>query len=306
MVTIGARILLLIEILTYSLVGLSIAHHADVSPSIMIPVTIIIGICTIWFLLVYRTFIVANRFSDEESRQHRLGFFKRCKIIRREWWCELLLYKVLQSLSKWFDQPSRSSVGDETPVIFVHGLLCNGAAWWWMRRALAKRGIQRGYTINLEPIFGNIDAYAEQLQQRIEAVCNDTGASKVFLVAHSMGGLVSRSYIQNLSGGGRVAGLITLGTPHHGTGLAALPIGQNIIQMDLNSDWLLALNANETEPSPVPITSIYSVHDNIVSPQSSSKLICADNIPLSGIGHVALLFSPAVADLVAASIRQHV
>ena len=42
------------------------------------------------------------------------------------------------------------------------------------------------------------------------------GADQVVLVAHSMGGLVARSYIQSSGYRGDVARLITLGTPHRG------------------------------------------------------------------------------------------
>lgn len=46
--------------------------------------------------------------------------------------------------------------------------------------------------------------------------------SKVFLVAHSAGGLASRWYIQKLGGSHYCDGLVTLATPHQGTWIAAL------------------------------------------------------------------------------------
>jgi len=251
-----------------------------------------------------RSFVVSRRFSSEEDRSHRLGFWKRQKMIFSEWLYEVLLYKLLQPLSKWFDHTNHSSTAENIPIVFVHGFLCNGAAWWWMRRALAKHGIKRCYTLNLEPIFGNIDNYAQQLKQRVDEVRNETGVERIVVVAHSMGGLVARSYLQNLDGKDCLAGLITIGTPHHGTALAALPVAENIRQMELNSSWLSALNATESEPSTVPVISIYSAHDNIVSPQSSAKLIHAENFFLSGVGHVAMLFSRDVANLIATFINK--
>ncbi|MFV9507904.1 MAG: lipase/acyltransferase domain-containing protein [Oscillochloridaceae bacterium umkhey_bin13] len=54
------------------------------------------------------------------------------------------------------------------------------------------------------------------LRPWIERAKQRSGASKVILIGHSMGGLVSRSYIQGSHYAGDVAQLITLGTPHRG------------------------------------------------------------------------------------------
>jgi pimeloyl-ACP methyl ester carboxylesterase len=58
---------------------------------------------------------------------------------------------------------------------------------------------------------------ANELKQKIQDVKNDTGVSRVDLVAHSMGGLVSRSYIEGENYQNDVDQLITLGTPHKGS-----------------------------------------------------------------------------------------
>ncbi|MGN5477032.1 esterase/lipase family protein [Cupriavidus basilensis] len=72
--------------------------------------------------------------------------------------------------------------------------------------------------IDMEPVLGDIDAYAEALLSRIEQMVASTGQAPL-LVCHSMGGLVARG-----SGKGAhdlCAGVVTLGTPHHGCALAA-------------------------------------------------------------------------------------
>src|SRR5207247_1744366 len=50
---------------------------------------------------------------------------------------------------------------------------------------------------------------------------NATGAKKVTILAHSMGGLASRAYIENEEAQD-VDRLITIGTPHGGTPLASV------------------------------------------------------------------------------------
>lgn len=60
-----------------------------------------------------------------------------------------------------------------------------------------------------------IDSYAIRLKEIIDTVTYKTGRNKVIIVAHSMGALVSRRYIQ-IFGTGKVDRLILLGAPNKG------------------------------------------------------------------------------------------
>jgi triacylglycerol esterase/lipase EstA (alpha/beta hydrolase family) len=91
-----------------------------------------------------------------------------------------------------------------------------------------------------------------------------------------------------------VARVITLGTPHHGTALARFGLGQNAFQMRDDSAWLRALASNEDAAVRALVTSVYTHHDNIVSPQESSRLEGARNLEFGGVGHVALGSNPRV------------
>lgn len=61
------------------------------------------------------------------------------------------------------------------------------------------------------------DSATNYLKPWIDRAKQRSGASQVILVGHSMGGLVSRSYIQSSAYQNDVARLITLGTPHRGS-----------------------------------------------------------------------------------------
>jgi predicted alpha/beta hydrolase family esterase len=61
----------------------------------------------------------------------------------------------------------------------------------------------------------NLETYALRLKEMVEMVKDRTGKDKVIIIAHSMGGLVSRSYI-DIFGEESVYKLITLGTPNNG------------------------------------------------------------------------------------------
>lgn len=54
------------------------------------------------------------------------------------------------------------------------------------------------------------------LDETIDAILEDTGATRVVLMAHSMGGLVSRLYIDDADRADKVVRFVTLGTPYWG------------------------------------------------------------------------------------------
>jgi triacylglycerol esterase/lipase EstA (alpha/beta hydrolase family) len=185
----------------------------------------------------------------------------------------------------------------QLPVILVHGVMVNDGVWFTMRRYLARQAVGAVYTINYGPPYGDIEHFAEQLGSKIESVCAATGTARVLLVCHSMGGLVARAYVRQ-RGPARIERIITIGTPHHGSVFARGLIGRCLAQMRPGNAWLAELNRNESKPSPVPITSIWSRHDSLVAPQASSELACAENVALIGIGHNALLGDRDVMKLV--------
>jgi len=122
-------------------------------------------------------------------------------------------------------------------------------------------------------------------------------APQVIVVAHSMGGLAARAWMR-ATGGGRLARLITLGSPHAGTIMAGFGHGGSVRQMRLASPWLERLGGDESTEKRAQITSVFSHHDNIIAPQLSASLAGATNIALAGLGHVALVYEHAVWDLV--------
>ena len=108
--------------------------------------------------------------------------------------------------------------------------------------------------------YTSIGKLVPQLRERIEEVRRETGADQVVLIAHSMGGLVCRSYLAR-HGGQRVERLVTIASPHVGTELARIGIGQNAREMGLVLVWFVDL---ATEAVPGPALSIRSPHYNYV------------------------------------------
>jgi len=108
-----------------------------------------------------------------------------------------------------------------------------------------------------------------------------------------MGGLVARAYLRRHSGA-RIIQLITLGSPHHGTWIAYYGVGKNARQMQPDSAWLLDLA--QSDPG-TPTLSVWSALDNFIAPQDSSRLAGAREKILPALGHLAMLFSPVVLEI---------
>ncbi|MCZ7564167.1 MAG: alpha/beta fold hydrolase [Burkholderiales bacterium] len=145
----------------------------------------------------------------------------------------------------------------------------------------------------------------EALAREIESICTATGAERVSLVSHSMGGLVCRAYLRG-HGVRRVARLVTVGAPHAGTRVARIGLGANARQMAPGSAWLAELAGHEARALSLgalpPAVAFFSYHDNYVAPQVSGRLEWARNVPLGGSGHVEMYLSAHLADRVAVAL----
>ncbi len=277
-----------VELAIYGTGGVLLWQWLEPEQIILLAVGISLGIRSLLLAVVFG-FAWINRV--DRPPEWRIGPLQTAKLVIAEFAALLTLYSVLQPLELWLRRrdPGRGAVRQGPPVLLVHGLLCNGGYWWPMKRYLRREGINNLFTLNLEPLFGDINRFAEQVAEQVEHIRAKTGAKRVILVGHSMGGLVIRVYVQRYGGRTRVAKIITLGSPHHGSAHARLLGGADIRQMRPGNPWLGELNKAEMQP--VPMTSIYSYHDNLVAPQDSPVLAHGKNIPVAGVGHLAMTFS---------------
>ena len=87
----------------------------------------------------------------------------------------------------------------------------------------------------------------EDLATAIEKLTAESGYEKVHVIGHSLGGLITRYYVQRMGGHERVHTVVTLGTPHQGTALAragsVLPL---IRQLRPDSDLIAELGRTGT------------------------------------------------------------
>lgn len=249
-------------------------------------------------LITAYLFAVTEFYHSPRPREAQLSPPAALGLFLRELLALSSLYTTVHTLDRWIGLPEpRVQPGDSRPpVLLLHGFFCNSAFWWILRRQLQRAGYPNVFSQTLEPVFGDIEQLGEQVAARVESICGQTRAQKLVIVAHSMGGLAARAYLRK-HGPQRVLKLIAVGTPHHGTAHARAVslLGSNLRQMRLDSRWLAELNRR---PPPVPITNIWSYHDNIVSPQDSCMLPGARNLALAGIGHLEMAIAPRVRSLI--------
>jgi pimeloyl-ACP methyl ester carboxylesterase len=302
-------VLLGIEVVAYGGVGwwLSTVRGWAAPAAALLAVSIYIAVRVV---LIAAEFLLARRHGDVIPESLCVPPARLVAMYVREVGLWALMFSVVLPFV-----PARRSVVDRRmgsapatatpPILLVHGLACNRANWVWFRPGLARAGISV-YAMDYTPWFSSIDGYAPQLAAAIDEVLAATGSNKVFIVAHSMGGLVARAYLDQF-GDAKVAHIVTLGTPHRGTWMTRFGFTPNVRDMALGSAWLTALEKREAARSPDPyakFTCVFTYHDNLVTPQHTATLPGSAQFALSGIGHVSLAFSRIVLDRVIGAWRE--
>lgn len=222
----------------------------------------------------------------------------------RAWWREAVAsgrafgWSMPFAARRWPDVLSPGQGG--RGVLLIHGYLCNRGFWntWYPR--LQAQGVPF-VGVSLEPVFGSIDDYADQIDAAIDQLQRRTGQAPL-VVCHSMGGLVLRAWRRSRLQRGetaeatdaRVHHVLTIGTPHRGTWLARFGRQTNAVQMRQDSPWLQALAASESSIWRARFTCVWSACDNVVFPPCCAVLEGAASVHRPGRGHQDLLEDPAV------------
>ncbi|MFI4891287.1 MAG: lipase family alpha/beta hydrolase [Steroidobacterales bacterium] len=187
------------------------------------------------------------------------------------------------------------------PVLLLHGLLCNHQVWRALRPRLEAAGFGPIEAPDMEPLLVDIEALAAGVADQLRSLQRRCNGERVVIVGHSMGGLVARLLLRDV-GASAIGRIVTIASPHHGTGLARGLPGTNTGQMSCTSAWLRALNESQENRFAVPVASIYSTDDNIVAPAGSARLAGAELRELRGLGHFAVLRSRRALDAIMATL----
>ncbi len=203
----------------------------------------------------------------------------------------------------------------QTPILFIHGVGGNSYNWDRMINRFKDDGWDNSslfaYTFH-DPSNASAEANianAYQINQWVSDILELTGANKVDIVAHSMGGLSSRYFLKFINSSDVIDDYVTIGSPHHGSPLSieygSLPFIISLNEGDetprgvLNDtlgdryDDIINVTYNGTHiPGSISYTTLYSKADTVVTPYNTSRLEGAVNIVLEGLSHIDLVLSP--------------
>ena len=195
----------------------------------------------------------------------------------------------------------RDVAATATPVLLVHGMVDNRSIFTKLRRSLRRCGFGQVRTVNYSVFTSDVRMAAATLGDAVEQVCAETGYERVHVVAHSLGGVVSRYYVQRMGGDARVHTLVTLGSPHGGTSSARLVPLRLCRQLRPDSDLMAELNA-PAGGCRTRFLAVWSDLDQLIYPKQNARIdhpdLAARNVMLRRIGHMSLPVDPRVARLV--------
>jgi triacylglycerol lipase len=185
---------------------------------------------------------------------------------------------------------TETSASHHDPILFVHGYTSNASAWDNMKSRFIADGWEsnRLFAYTFSSTQSNATV-AQAVAQRVNEIRAATGAAKVDIITHSMGGLSSRYYLKNLGGTAYVDEWVSLGGPNHGTTWAyGCFFFSPCNQMIPGSSFLNQLNSGDETPGAVRYGTWWSPCDELINPDTSTILSGATNTQTACMSHSAL------------------
>ncbi|WP_017663684.1 esterase/lipase family protein [Baaleninema simplex] len=169
-------------------------------------------------------------------------------------------------------------------VVLVHGIFRQSRVF----RKLASRLKNLGYHVTAPDLYHQFGALsltevAEQLQTHIETHFDD--GEPFDLVGLSMGGIVSRYYLQRLGGLDRLRRFVTIASPHFGTWTAYGFPRTTALDMRPGSPLLEDLNRDVELLDRATTVSIWTPWDFIIVPARSCCLPVGKTVRVNVFPH---------------------
>ena len=194
---------------------------------------------------------------------------------------------------------------ERNPVLLVHGIYDTVAKFKELSAYLDQLGWSV-HSINLKPTDGSalLDDLAEQVADYVDRTFES--GQMIDLLGFSMGGLVTRYYLQRLGGVERVKRYITVSAPNNGTLMAySFPL-PGIIQMRINSPFLQDLNQDHDQYlSQLKVTNLWTPYDLMIFPAHSSKMGIGREISVPVAVHGWMVRDRRVMKLIASALSDN-
>ena len=188
------------------------------------------------------------------------------------------------------------------PVLLVHGWLDTTAKFDKMAGYLRNLGWEV-HSFDLVPNLGNMEL--EKLADQVaDYVAEAFESDRPFdLIGFSMGGIVSRYYLQRLGGIDRVQRFIAISSPHQGTLVGYAFNLAGIVQMRPKSPLLEDLNRDIAALKKLNCTSIWTPFDTIILPATSCKMPVGRDIKINVPLHAWMVDDDRVIQVVVKELK---
>ncbi|HVM40180.1 MAG TPA: alpha/beta fold hydrolase [Acidimicrobiia bacterium] len=185
--------------------------------------------------------------------------------------------------------------GGHDPILFVHGWNSSGSVWDTMISRFQADGWTTSELHNWSyNTSQSNEITAEEIAAKVAQIRQDTGAAKVDIITHSMGGLSSRWYVKFDGGEQYVDEWVSLGGPNHGTDTAYLCPDTSCTEMRPGSNFLGTLNGGDESPGAVNYGTWWSPCDDVINPDESTIVEGAANTQTACIEHSDLYLDATV------------
>ncbi len=211
------------------------------------------------------------------------------------------LSTALACLDSAVAAPRTTPPPPRNPVVLVHGIYSSGGDFARLAGHLRADG-HEVLTFDLKPNDGHasLEVLAQQVADFTEA---RLPGRRFDLVGFSMGGLVSRYYMQRLGGASRVDHFVTLAAPHHGTVMAGINSLPGVLQMRRGSPFLRDLERDQDCLKSVKFTAFYTPLDLVVVPGDSGEMPQARNVRVWALMHPSFILEKRCLRAVAEALR---
>ena len=194
------------------------------------------------------------------------------------------------------------SLNKPNPVLLIHGIFDTIRIFDKMSRYLKKLAWEV-YSLNLVPNYGilGLDKLAKQVADYVDKTFPPN--QPFDLIGFSMGGIVSRYYVQRLGGIDKVEHFITISSPHNGTLTAYASNLAAPKQMRLKSDFLSNLNQDIDLLEQINFTSIWTPYDAMILPARSSQVPVGRDIKIDVLLHAWMVSDEKVLKVIVEELK---
>ena len=193
---------------------------------------------------------------------------------------------------------------NKRPIFLVHGLWNNPKLFEKLIKKIKEDDYEL-YRPHLPHKYGktSIRCLARDLDSKIKELVGTE--IKIDIVGFSMGGLISRFWLQKHDGFLRTKRFFSIGTPHLGTYTAQLippSLMPGIAEMKRGSVLLSQLNNDLKSLEKVECTSYFTKWDLMAFPGWQAKLSIGDSYQLPVLTHKELITNSSSLDILAKKI----